>query len=314
MKKLRIVAFLVFGLIIIWAIIANGASAATRTGDWTLHKSDVPGKIEFSLIEHHHGGNSSHESDWSPSAFQGVDFSKPGRQDVHFSITRDAGKFECEGYLKDGEGAGFFRFEPSPDYALQMKSLGFHVGDDEQYAMAVQDVSLEFARQMKSEDLTNLDTGKLIAFRIFNVNSQFISDIRAAGLNVSDSDKLVAFRIHGVTSEMIRSLKQAGYSPDEDNLIAMRIHGATLEWMQALKKVGYDHVELEKLIAFRIHGVSPEFIEKLQDLGYQHPEPDDLIAMRIHNVTPEYIANLRARGIQHPTINELVTLRIHGID
>ena len=314
MKNLRIVAFLVLGLIIIWAIIANGASTATRSGDWTLHKSDVPGKVEFSLIEHHHGGNSSRESDWSPSAFQGVDFSKPGRQDVHFSITRDAGRLECEGYLKDGEGAGFFRFEPNPDYALQMQSLGFHVGDDEQYAMAVQDVSLEFARQMKSEHLTNLDTGKLIAFRIFNVNSQFISDIRAAGLNVSDSDKLVAFRIHGVTSEIIRSLKQAGYSPDEDNLIAMRIHGATLEWMQALKKVGYDHVELEQLIAFRIHGVSPEFIEKLQDLGYQHPEPDDLIAMRIHNVTPEYIAKLRAQGIQHPTINELVTLRIHGID
>jgi hypothetical protein len=313
-RILRILAFLVFGLVVIWPIIADGASATTRTGDWTLHKSDAPGKVEFSLIEHHHGGNSSHESDWSSSAFQGVDFSKPGRQDVHFTITRDAGKFDCEGYLKDGEGAGFFRFEPNPDYARQMQSLGFHVGDDEQFAMAVQDVSLEFARQMKSERLTNLDSGKLIAFRIFNVNSQFISDIRAAGLNISDSDKLVAFRIHGVTPEMIRSLKQSGYSPDEDNLIAMRIHGATLEWMQALKKVGYNHVELEKLIAFRIHGVSPEFIEKLQALGYQHPEPDELIAMRIHNVTPEYIANLRARGVKHPTIDELVTLRIHGID
>jgi hypothetical protein len=313
MRKLRILALLVFGLIVIWAIVAKDARAATRTGDWTLHKSNDPGKVEFSLIEHHNG-NSSHESDWSSSAFQGVDFSKPGRQDVHFTITRDAGKLDCEGYLKDGEGAGFFRFDPNPNYALQMQPLGFHVGDDDQYAMAVQDVSLEFARQMKSEHLTDLDTGKLIAFRIFNVNSQFISDIRDAGLNVSDSDKLVAFRIHGVTAEMIRSLKQAGYSPDEDNLIAMRIHGATLEWMQALTKVGYAHVELEKLIAFRIHGVSQAFIERLQGLGYQHPDPDELIAMRVHNVTPEYIAHLRARGIRNPTIDELVALRIHGID
>lgn len=313
MRLLRTLAFLIFGLVITSVIVAKGASAAQREGDWTLHKSDKPDKVEFSLIEHHHGGNSNYESEWPASAFQGVDFSKPGRQDVHFTITRDAGKINCEGYLKDGQGAGLFRFEPNPDYARQMQSLGFSVDNDEQYSMAVQDVSLEFARQMKSEHLTDLDAGKLIAFRIFNVNSQFIADIRSAGLNVTDSDKLVAFRIHGVTPGMIRSLKQAGYSPDEDQLIAMRIHGATPEWMEALKKQGYDHVDIEKLIAFRIHGVSPEFIERLQGLGYQHPEPDKLIAMRIHNVTPEYIANLRSRGM-HPTIDELVSLRIHGID
>ena len=314
MRLFRTAAFLLFGLFIIWAILAKGVNAASRTGDWTIRKSDQAGKVELSLIEHHNGGNSSHESDWPTSAFQGLDFSKSGRQDVHFTITRDAGKIDCEGYLKDGQGAGLFTFDPNPDYARQMQSLGFSVDDDEQYSMAVQDVSLEFARQMKGEHLTGLDTDKLVAFRIFKVDSQFIADIRGAGLNVTDSDKLVAFRIHGVSPEMIRSLKQAGYSPDEDELIAMRIHGATLEWMQALKKQGYDHVEIEKLIAFRIHGVSPEFIEKIQSLGYQHPDPDQLIAMRIHNVTPEYIANLRSRGIQHPTIDELVSMRIHGID
>jgi len=313
MRLFRTITFLLFGLCIIWAIVAKG-STSPRTGDWTLRKSIEPGKVEFSLIEHHRNGNSNHQSDWPTAAFQGVDFSKPGRQDVHFTITRDAGKLDCEGYLKDGEGAGLFHFEPNPDYARQMQSLGFSVDDDEQYGMAVQDVSLEFARQMQAEHLTDLDTGKLIAFRIFNVNSQFMADLRAAGLNVSDSNKLVAFRIHGVTPQMIRSLKQAGYSPSEDELIAMRIHGATPEWMEALKKHGYDHIEIEKLIAFRIHGVSPEFIEKLQGLGYQHPEPDQLIAMRIHNVTPEFIANLHSRGIQHPTIDELVSMRIHGID
>jgi len=314
MRLIRTLAFLILGLCILWAIVAKSASAAPRTGNWTIAKSEEPGKVEFSLIENHRGGNSSHESDWPTTAFPGVDFSKPGRQDVHFTLARDAGKIECEGFLKDGEGAGLFHFDPNPDYARQMQSLGFRVDDDEQYSMAVQDVSLEFARRMKGEHLTNLDTGKLIAFRIFKVDSQFIADIRAAGLNITDSDKLIAFRIHGVSPQMIRSLKQAGYSPDEDELIAMRIHGATVEWMEALKKQGYDHVEIEKLIAFRIHGVSPEFIEKLKGLGYQHPEPDQLIAMRIHNVTPEYIANLRSRGIQHPTIDELVSMRIHGID
>jgi hypothetical protein len=313
MRLTRTFAFIVFAFCLLFAVVKNHA-ADVRSGDWTIRHSDEAGKVEFSLIEHHHGGNSNHESDWLMSSFSGVDFSKPGRQDVHFTIARDAGKIDCEGFLNNGEGAGIFHFQPDPNYAGEMHKIGFEVDDEKQYSMAVQDVSLEFARQMKNEHLTDLDTDKLIAFRIFRVDSAFIEDLRAAGLKVSDSDKLVAFRIHGVTPKMIRSLHQAGYSPDEDTLIAMRIHGATPEWIEELRKRGYDHIDLEQLIAFRIHGVSPEFIDKLQSLGYKHPDPDELIAMRIHGVTPEYISDLRSRGMRDLSIDQLVNMRIHGID
>lgn len=313
MRVRQTLAFLAFASCLLVGVVKNNA-AEMRRGNWTLGKSDEPGKVEFSLIEHHHGGTSNHESDWSTSVFVGVDFSKPGRQDVHFTISRDAGKIECEGFLNDGEGAGLFHFQPDPNYPREMRSIGFEVDDEKQYSMAVQDVSLEFARQMKGEHLDDLDTDKLIAFRIFNVNAAFIAELRAAGLKAADSDKLVAFRIHGVTPQMVTSLRQAGYSPDEDTLIAMRIHGATPEWMAELKKRGYDHVDLEELIAFRIHGVSPEFIEKVQGLGYKHPEPEELVTMRIHNVTPEYISGMRHRGMQNLSIEQLVNMRIHGID
>jgi hypothetical protein len=313
MRLTRTLTFLVFAFCLFFAVVKNRA-ADVRSGNWTIGKSDEPGKVEFSLIERHRDGNSSHESDWPASSFPGVDFSKSGRQDVHFTITRDAGKIECEGFLNDGAGAGIFHFQPDRNYAGEMRKLDFSVDEDKQYSMAVQDVSLEFARQMRNEHLSDLDADKLIAFRIFGVDSAFIEDLRSAGLNVSGSDKLVAFRIHGVTPQMIRSLHQAGYSPDEDTLIAMRIHGATPEWMEELKKRGYDHVDLEQLIAFRIHGVSPEFIEKLQGLGYKHPDPDELVAMRIHNVTPEYISDLRSRGMHDLSIDQLVSMRIHGID
>lgn len=313
MRMRRTLAYLVFASCMIGFVVKNRA-AEVRSGDWTISKSDNPGKVEFSLIEHHHGGTSSHQSDWLATSFQGVDFSKSGRQDVHFTITRDAGKIECEGFLNDGEGAGLFHFQPDANYPREMQSLGFSVDDEKQFSMAVQDVSLAFAKEMKGEHLSDLDADKLTAFRIFRVDSAFIEALRAEGLKISDSDKLVAFRIHGVTPQMIRSLHQAGYSPDEDTLIAMRIHGATPEWIEELKKRGYDHIELEKLIAFRIHGVSPEFIEKVQGLGFKHPDPDELIAMRIHNVTPEYISDMRSRGIKDLSIDQLVSMRIHGID
>lgn len=313
MRMRRTLAYLVFASCVVFGVLKNHA-ADIRSGDWTLSKSDNPGKVQFSLIERHHGGNSNHSSDWPMNSFQGVDFSKSDRQDVRFILARDAGKIDCEGFLNDGEGAGLFHFQPDPNYPREMSALGFSVDDEKQFAMAVMDVSLEFAKQMKGEHLSNLDADKLIAFRIFNVDSAFIQDLRAEGLKISDADKLVAFRIHGVSPQMIHSLHQAGYSPDEDTLIAMRIHGATPEWMAELKQRGYDHVDLEKLIAFRIHGVSPEFIGKVQSLGYSHPDPEELIAMRIHNVTPEYISEMKARGIHDLSIDQLVSMRIHGID
>jgi hypothetical protein len=313
MRARRTVAFLIFASFFLFGVFKNQA-AENHSGNWTVNKSDEPGKVEFALMEHHHGGHSMDESDWPVSSFAGVDFAKAGRQDVRFTIVRDAGRIECEGFLEDGKGAGVFHFEPDASYPQEMRSIGFTVDEEKQFSMALHDVSLEFARQMKNEKLEDLDADKLVSFRIFNVNAEFIEAIRAAGLKISDSDKLVAFRIHGVTPQMIKTLHDDGYSPDEDTLVAMRIHGATPEWMAELKRRGYDHVDLEKLIAFRIHGVSPEFIEKLQGLGYRHPDPDQLVAMRIHNVTPEYISNLHSRGMQNLSVDQLVSMRIHGID
>src|SRR3984885_15482295 len=148
MRMRRTLAYLVFASCVLGVVIKNRA-AEVRSGDWTISKSDNPGKVGFSLIEHHHGGTSSHESDWPATSFQGVDLSKAGRQDVHFTITRDAGKIDCEGFLNNGEGAGIFHFQPDSNYPRELQALGFSVDDEKQFTMAVMDVSQEFARQMK---------------------------------------------------------------------------------------------------------------------------------------------------------------------
>ena len=113
MRMRRTLAYLVFASCVVVFVVKNRA-AEVHNGDWTISKSDNPGKVEFSLIEHHHGGMSNHQSDWPASSFPGVDFSKSGRQDVHFTITRDAGKIDCEGFLNNGEGAGLFSSSLTP--------------------------------------------------------------------------------------------------------------------------------------------------------------------------------------------------------
>ena len=141
-EMLGICAIIAFAVIAIRAVRASD----TQTGNWTLNRSDEAGKVQFGLIISREGYHSQHESDWPLAAFQGLDVTKPGRQEVHFAVVRDAGKFDCEGFLDNGEGAGLFHFTPDPNYRTRMESLGFvSIDGEKQFAMAAMDVSLEFA-------------------------------------------------------------------------------------------------------------------------------------------------------------------------
>jgi len=255
-------------------------------GSWSMLKSQEAGKVRFGLTHRLHGGHSQHESDWPVNVFQGLDLSTSGKRDVAFSIARDAGRFDCEGYLKEGEGAGIFTFTFDNDFVKRMASAGFTgIDENQQFAMAVHDVSVEYARTMKAEKVAGLDSEKLIAFKIFDVTPQFIRELRAEGLSAAEADKLIAFRVHGVSSAIVRELRSAGLELDET-----------------------------MLIAFRVHDVSPEFVRKIEDLGFPKPEAQQLVAMRVHDVTPEFITDLRARGLKNLSIDQLINLRVHGIE
>lgn len=274
-----------FSALALMLLVTSVAFAEGFKGSWSMRPSGEPGKVYFGLTYHRPNGHSQHESDWDLGSFIGLDTSA-AKHDVKFAIARDAGRFDCAGYLEAGEGAGTFLFTPNPAFAKEMAALGFRgIDEDRQFAMAVHDVTLDFARAMQAEKLSNLDTDKLIAFRIFKVTSQFIRELRAAGLPAEDSNKLIAFRVHGVTAQMAADLRNAGIDADEN-----------------------------ELIAFRVHGVSPEFVEKVEALGYASPKPQQLISMRIFDITPEYISQMKARGLKDLSIDKLVQLKVNGID
>jgi hypothetical protein len=266
---------------------AQSALAAEELkGTWALEPTTDANRVHLALRHRSDRHNSNIEMDQPTSAFAGLDLATPGKHDVKFSMTRDAGRLDCEGYINDGEGAGTYRFTPDAKYVSAMSAVGFSdIDDNKQFAMALHDVSVEFAKQMKAEDLDNLDTDKLLAFRIFDVNPQFIREMRAAGLPAKDADKLIAFRVHGVKAKDVAAMRKSGIEADEN-----------------------------QLIAFRVHGVTPEYVAKVEKLGLGRVKPDQLVAMRVHGVTPEYIANLKSRGMKDLTIDKVVNLKIHGID
>jgi hypothetical protein len=272
-------------------VLALGFATAAQAeqnlkGTWSIERSEKAGQVHFGLRHRSENHNSNFENDHPVNAFTGLDLATPGKHDVSFAMVRDAGRLDCEGYIKDGEGAGTYRFTPDAKYPAAMRAIGFDgVDSEKQFAMALHDVSLDYAKQMKAENLTDLETDKLLAFRIFNVNPQFIREMRATGLPARDANRLIAFRVHGVTPAIVEELRRAHIDADEN-----------------------------QLIAFRVHGVTPEYVQKVGKLGFGSPNPDQLVAMRVHGVTPEYIAGLQKRGVKDLTIDKVVALKVHGID
>ena len=165
MSPKKIVAGIVsISLALVFALALWATEAQPQNGSWTIQPSDEPGKVRFALIQHSKNHSNHHESDWSPNSFDGLDLSIKAKHEVKFTIRRDAGRFECEGYIDTGEGAGVFHFFPDGKYADGMSALGFSVDPDKIFAMAIFDVSVNFAQEMKNLKLRNLDSDKLIAY------------------------------------------------------------------------------------------------------------------------------------------------------
>jgi|HubBroStandDraft_1064217.scaffolds.fasta_scaffold00009_64 hypothetical protein len=265
-------AYLAAGLVLLGLAFGPvGLQAAeTLTGSWSIGPSNRPGLVEFQVNR----GHSTTQSRWKIADLVGLD-PPPARHDVQFTVERDAGRLEADGVVADNLGAGTFHFIPDSRYASEMARLGLgRIDEESQFADALHDVSLTFAREMVAAGIAGLDAGELLAFRI-----------------------------HGVDNSYVQGPRQAG-----------KIHGATAQWASGLAKLGYTRASADQLIAFRVHGVTPEFIDALRPLGLAMRTPEQPVAMRIHGVTPEYIAGLETRGMKNLTVDQLVALRIHGID
>jgi hypothetical protein len=239
--------------------LASGASGAEPLrGSWTIAPSKQPGMVNFGLSYRDGEGHSQHDSDWPVSALQALDLATPGRHDVKFTVNREAGRIEGEGFISGGDGAGLFRFEPAPDFAPAMARIGFGGIDGRmQLAMAIHDVTQAFARTMRAENLSGLDTDKLIACRIFDVNPQFIRELRAAGLSAKSVDTLIAFRVHEVTPAFVEKIGALGMGrPDADQLIALRVHDVTPEYIAQMKGRGLKNLTLDQIVQLKVHDIN----------------------------------------------------------
>ncbi|HLJ90297.1 MAG TPA: hypothetical protein VKZ53_26035 [Candidatus Angelobacter sp.] len=305
---------LIFSLGVALSLPARPALSGEQVhGTWTIEPLPVADSVEVTLrvsSDHHNMTNSSAVS---IAQFRGITAAQmQASPSARFEIVRDAGTFQCEGYLKGGSGGGTFVFVPSEKFVSEMRSLGYDgLSSDMVFAMAVHDVSTAYVRDLHGLGIKPV-AEQLIAMKIHGVSADFVRQIQSLGYSDLNADKLVAMRIHGVTPDFVRELKDLHYNPKLDELIAMKIHGVTSDMARDLRSQGYD-ASMDQMIAMRIHGASPEFMKEVKALGYDHPSIDQLITMRIHGVTPEFIQKAQSKGMRNLSIDQLVSMRIHGV-
>lgn len=291
-------------------------NAATIAGQWLIDARPGDGRIQLTLQGNR--GTSGHFSSSSTLPLDQLRGLSRAQMDsagsnVKFEIDRDAGTLACEGYFKNGSGSGAFTFMPNPGFISAMQSLGYDgLSPEKVFAMALHDVTLSYARDLRALGFDRVTPDQLIALRIHGVAIEFVKAMKSLRYDDLSPDNLVAMRIHGVSAEFAGELKKLGYNCSIDQMVALRIHGVETQFAKELKALGYGGISPDQMVAMRIHGAGIDFVKEVKSLGYA-PTVDQLVAMRIHGVTPEYIQSLQARGMKNLTIDQLVSLRIHGI-
>lgn len=293
-------------------------NAQNREGqEWTLRRATDAQQVNLRLeINQRRGGgwnHSSHTTDIPWSSVRGLQPSQldTGSTNAKFEIVRDAGRFLCEGITGMGRGTGSFRFEANPNYAEQLRQMGYTSPDSEQvFNMALHEISLEFARYVRDTGL-RATTRELIELRIHGVTREYIAEMRGFGFTELVARDFVEMKIHGVKPEFVRGLKAAGYNLSSREIVEMKIHGVTNEFMTELKQAGFN-LSQKQIVEMKIHGIDSQYIRELKGYGL-NPPARDLVEMKIHGVRPEYLKALKDSGFTNLTSQEVTNLKIHGV-
>ncbi|HEX6903803.1 MAG TPA: M56 family metallopeptidase [Thermoanaerobaculia bacterium] len=230
---------------------------------------------------------------------------------VRFEMPRDPGTFHFQGSFDGEDGKGTFTFQGNPEYARQMRSLGYEVSDSKLLELYVHDISLEFARAMTALGKISID--KLVELRIHNVSPEYIREMAGLGYRGLSADKLVEFKIHGVSPALVRALVDSGYADlPPDRVVEFKIHGVTPDYIRGLAKAGYRDVEPERLVEMKIHGITPAYVQGVVDAGYRNLPPSRLVEFKIHGIDGKFIRDAANRGYKNLTPGELVDLKLMG--
>lgn len=292
---------------------------ARLSGEWTAEfNRNKPGEIHFTFHRRsEHGGFSMSGDSISLSEFQGLpaDAAAAAKTNVNFNIVREAGTFACEGFFREGRGAGFWTLTPSQAFVAAMRSRGYdQLTDEDLLKAALHNLTAKYVDDLKAAGYDRLDFKQLNRALTHGVTPQYIRELQAAGYEGLTMEELVRARNHSVDAAYIREVRSMGFDRQPlEKLIRLRNHDINQEFINQMRSAGFDNLSIEQLIRLRNHDITPEFVNGLKAEGYAEISPETAVRLRNHNVDREFIRRVKAKGFTGLSLEQLIRLRNNDI-
>jgi hypothetical protein len=291
----------------------------TITGQWIAEFSrKTPGEIRMSYHMQPEGGGSSLMSRTVPLVeLQGLtaEAASSAKENVNFNIVFEAGTFACEGYFREGKGAGFWTFTPSQSFVSAMRERGYNnLTSEDLLKAALNRLTTNFIEDLKSAGYDRLDFPQLLRAASHAVTADFIRELQSAGYQGLTMEELVRARNHNIDSRYVKEVRAMGFDKQPlEKLIRLRNHEITQDFINRMRSAGFDGLSIEQLIRLKNHDITPEFVNGLKAEGYADIPVESAIRLKNHEIDGAYIRRVKARGFNGLTLEQIIKLRSREI-
>jgi hypothetical protein len=214
------------GLLTAFALSTVTPALCAVTGSWTLAPANTTNqfRLEVSVQGPGYDDNSTSTLPRSALSLSDEQLQSSGEH-VSFTVARDAGSFDCEGWIAHARGGGALTFVPDPTYLTKMRALGYgDITSDRQLTAAMLDISLAYAGGVAAAGYSHLGFDRLITFRALHVDEAYIRAMRQAlGGGVIQPDQIVRLKAMRIDVAYIQKVEAHGIAhPTVDDLVRLK--------------------------------------------------------------------------------------------
>lgn len=290
------------------------AARTTLSGEWTAEfNPGKPGEIQFTFQQHSEGGGFSMTGhSLSLSEFRGLpaDAATSARTNVNFTIVREAGTFTCEGFFREGKGAGFWTLTPNQNFVAAMRSRGYTgLTDEDLLRAALHNITTKFIDDLKAAGYDHLEFREINRATTHGVTLQYIRELQAAGYENMTMDELIRASNHEIDGAYIKEVRAMGFGRQPmDMLIRLRNHEITQDFINRMSAAGFNNLSIDELIRLKNHDITPEFVNGLKAEGYDSISPDTAVRLKNNNIDRDFIRRVKAKGFTNLSLDQLIRL------
>ncbi len=192
-----------------------------------------------------------------------------GNTPLRFALVRDAGRADCVGAGRHGQGAGTCRFSPDPRFLALLRSNG----------------------------IAHPDRREAFVMLLLGVRRELVEALGAARYPAPTVGELTGLAALQVTPEYIRDLGRRGYRPDRvGDLTSFKALGINPDYIDGMSRAGFGRLPADSIVQLKALGVSPDYVAALSRAGYAPLRAGEVVQMKAMGITPADFANFRRAG------------------